>query len=312
MTGSQKTTALRGLVFNIQRYSLHDGSGIRTLVFLSGCPLRCTWCSNPEGQSCAPQLAYDVRRCIGREACGEACQRVCPVSAIHPAGDGKVRLDLAACTTCGECVVVCPPRALERLGDGMSVEEVLDAVEHDGPFFARSGGGITLSGGEPLVQAEFSARLLESARARGLRTALETSGCVPWADLGGACRHADEVFYDVKCMDAGRHREATRVGNERILLNLRRLCEHFPGLPIVVRTPIVPGFNDAPEAIRAICAFLEGLSGRVRYELLPYHRFGEPKYRKLGRVYPLAELEPPSAERMAELRQVVEESGLAA
>ncbi len=300
----------RGLVFNVQRFSLHDGSGIRTLVFLNGCPLRCQWCSNPEGQTCAPQLAYDADTCIGREACGAACQRACQDDAIHPTDDGKVRVDLTACTACGECVLVCPPRALERLGESMSVAEVLDAAEHDSAFFARSGGGLTLSGGEPLVQADFAARLLEAARARGIGTALETSGCAPWSDLEKVCRHADEIFYDLKCMDSERHRQGTEVGNERILDNLRRLREEFPELPVVVRTPIVPGFNDAPEDVRSICDFLTALPGAVRYQLLPYHRFGEPKYRKLGREYPRPDLEPPSPEQMAALRRVIEESGL--
>lgn len=298
------------MVFDLQRFSLHDGSGIRTLVFLKGCPLRCGWCSNPEGQACAPQLAYDAARCIGRAACGEACQRACEASAIHPAAGGGVEVDLAACTVCGSCVPACPSHALELLGEGMSVDEILELVERDGLFFARSGGGLTLSGGEPLLQADFAANLLAEARRRGIDTALETSGCVPWHDVKRVCRHVDQVFYDVKCRDPQRHREATGVGNERILDNLRRLRKAFPQLPVVVRTPVVPGFNDSPEEIRAICDFLRVLPGPLRYELLPYHRFGEPKYRKLGLEYPLPELEPPSAERMAALRRIVVEARL--
>jgi len=307
---ARRKDAGHGLVFNIQRYSLHDGSGIRTLVFLSGCPLRCNWCCNPEGQTCAPRLGYDAEKCIGREACGDACRKACEDSAIDLAADDKVWINQGACTGCGECVVVCPPRALERFGDGMSVDEVLDAAEHDAPFFARSGGGITLSGGEPLVQAEFATRLLESAHDRGIDTALETSGCVPWSHLENACRHADQVFYDVKCMDPERHMEGTGLRNERILENLRRLRERFPELPVTVRTPVVPGFNDAPGEIRAICDFVAALPGTVRYEILPYHHFGESKYRKLGLTYPLPEVEPPSAEQMAVLQRIVDESGL--
>jgi pyruvate formate lyase activating enzyme len=301
----------RGLVFDVQRYSLHDGSGIRTVVFMKGCPLRCAWCSNPEGQTCAPQLAYDAAKCIGRAACGEACQRACEVSAIHPAQGEKVEVDLTACTACGSCVPVCPSLALELLGEGMSVEDVLERVERDGLFFARSGGGVTLSGGEPLLQADFSARLLEAARERGIHTALETSGSVPWSDVEKVCRHADQVFYDVKCLDAERHRQATGVGNGRILENLRRLRETFPDLPVVVRTPVVPGVNDSPDDIRAICEFLRGLAGPVCYELLPYHRLGEQKYRKLGMPYPLPGIAPPAPECMAALRRVVEAAELA-
>ncbi len=298
--------AERGLVFNIQKFSLHDGSGIRTLVFLKGCPLRCAWCSNPEGQTCAPQLAYDERRCIGRTACRDACRRACPVDAIAARDDGKVAIDLDRCTACGECVLVCPSRALERLGDSLTVDEVLDVVEQDGAFYARSGGGLTLSGGEPLTQAAFAARLLEAARARGIDTAIETTGYAHWADLEKVCRHANQVFYDVKCLDPDRHREGTGVENPRILENLRRLCEAFPELPVVVRTPVIPGFNDAPEAIRAIARFVAGLPRPVRYELLPYHRFGEPKYRELGRALPMPDVAPPSPARMAELERVAD------
>jgi len=298
-------------VFNIQKFSLHDGSGIRTLVFLKGCPLRCAWCSNPEGQSCAPQLAYDERKCIGRPACGDACRRACPVDAIaarQDGPDGKVEIDLDRCTACGECVLVCPSRALERLGESMTVEEVLEVVEQDSAFYARSGGGLTLSGGEPLTQAAFAARLLEAAQARGIDTAVETTGYAHWSELERVCRHANQIFYDLKSMDPERHREGTGVENGRILENLRRLCEVFPALPVVVRTPVVPGFNDSPAAIRAIAGFVGELPRPVGYELLPYHRFGEAKYRELGRDYPLAEVQSPSEEQMAELSRVADEA----
>jgi len=207
-------------------------------------------------------------------------------------------------------VPVCPSQALELLGEGMSVDEILEQVERDGLFFARSGGGLTLSGGEPLLQVDFAVRLLQEAGRRGIHTAMETSGCVPWHDVERVCRHVDQVFYDVKCVDAERHREATGVANGRILENLRRLRETFPELPVVVRTPVVPGFNDSPDEIRAICDFLAGLPGSLRYELLAYHRFGEPKYRKLGNEYPLPGVEPPPPERMDALRRIVEEAKL--
>jgi pyruvate formate lyase activating enzyme len=294
----------------VQRYSLHDGSGIRTVVFLKGCPLHCQWCSNPEGQTCAPQLAFDAAKCIGRAVCGEACQRSCEDSAIRPVAEDKISVDLAACTACGACVLACPSQALDLLGDSMSVEEVLELVERDGLFFARSGGGLTVSGGEPLLQADFVTRLLEEARRRGIDTAMETSGCVPWHDVEKACQHLDQLFFDVKCMDSERHREATGVGNGRVLENLRRLREKFPELPVVVRTPVVPEFNDSPEEIRAICEFLGSLPGAIRYELLAYHRFGEPKYRKLGQPYPLPDAQPPPPERMEALWRIVEDAQL--
>lgn len=304
----QRTDADRGLVFNVQKFSLHDGSGIRTLVFLKGCPLRCAWCSNPEGQFCAPQLAYDERKCIGRQACQDACRRECPVEAIAARGDGKVEISLDRCNACGQCVGVCPSRALELLGESLTVEEVLEVVEQDSAFYVRSGGGLTLSGGEPLTQSAFAARLLAAAQARGIDTAIETSGYAHWSDLEKICPHVNQVFYDLKSMDSEKHRAGTGVGNERILENLLRLCKVFPDLPVVVRTPVVPGFNDSSAEIRAIAAFVGGLPRPVRYELLPYHRFGELKYRGLGRNYPLPEIQPPSEEQMASLARIADEA----
>jgi pyruvate formate lyase activating enzyme len=292
----------RGLVFNIQKFSLHDGSGIRTLVFLKGCPLACRWCSNPESQSFAPELAYNAEKCIGTDECGE-CRPVCASGAIGERGDGKVEIDRGLCDDCGECVDRCPSRALELFGKSMSVDEVIGVVEEDGGFYARSGGGLTVSGGEPLSQAAFVSRLLQRARGRGIDTALETSGLCGWTDLREACAHLDQLFFDVKCLDPARHERGAGVANAVILANLRRVCEEFPELAITVRTPVVPGFNDSAEEIGAIARFLEALRGDLCYELLPYHRFGEVKYRQLGRAYPLPDLAPPSPQHMKRLRE---------
>ena len=186
----------------------------------------------------------------------------------------------------------------------MSVDEVLDAVEEDSSFYARSGGGLTLSGGEPLSQAAFAVELLKAARGRGIDTALETSGHCRWADLREVCHQLDQVFYDVKCLDCARHQDHVKVGNRLILDNLRRLCEHFPDLEVVVRTPIIPGFNDSPEDVAAVAAFVDDLPGFRRHEILPYHGFGAPKYRQLGWEYPLGDLQPPTEEQMSRLREV--------
>lgn len=293
----------RGLIFNIQKFSLHDGSGIRTLVFLKGCPLACRWCSNPEGQGRSPELAFDANKCIGIAEC-DRCAAACRAGAIAESDDGKVRIDRDLCDDCGDCVDACPGVALELLGRSMSVAEILDAVEEDSSFYARSGGGLTLSGGEPLTQARFAARLLDAARGRGIDTALETSGQCRWEDLREVCRRVDQVFYDVKSADSAKHEDYVHVGNGLILENLRRLCEQFPDLPVVVRTPIIPGFNDSPGDVRAIADLVRGLSGSRRLELLPYHGFGEPKYRRLGKDYSLRELEPPTEAQMARLRGV--------
>ena len=292
----------RGRVFNIQRFSLHDGSGIRTLVFLKGCPLACKWCANPEGQSFGPELAYSPDKCIGTAECNR-CMEVCDVGAIGRREDGKVEIDRETCSDCGRCVEACPSKALEIFGKSMGVDDVIRIVEEDGRFYARSGGGLTLSGGEPLSQTEFALELLKAAQGRGIDTALETSGLCRWEDLESVCRHVNQIFFDLKTLDGRKHEEATGVGNGRILDNLRKLCATFPEMPVVVRTPVVPDFNDSPEDIRNIAEFLEALPGTVAYELLPYHRFGEGKYQQLGRVYPLAGLEPPCKERMEALRR---------
>jgi pyruvate formate lyase activating enzyme len=298
----------RGRIFNIQKFSLHDGSGIRTLAFLKGCPLACRWCSNPEGQSPFPELAFNPSKCIGTIECGR-CVRSCTAGAIAHSADGKVRIHREVCSNCGECVDACPSTALELLGKCMGVDEVLAVVEEDSSFYARSGGGLTLSGGEPLAQAGFAREILKAARSRGIHTALETSGHGKWDDLREVCRHVDEVFYDVKSMDSAKHEEHVGVGNRRILANLRKLAEHLPDLRIVIRTPIVPGFNDLPGDVEAIADFIAGLPGSRRYELLPYHGFGAPKYRQLGRRYLLGELESPSEERMRRLREVAGAEG---
>jgi pyruvate formate lyase activating enzyme len=293
-----------GLIFNIQKFSLHDGSGIRTLVFLKGCPLGCRWCSNPEGRAHLEELAYNLDKCIGVAECGECIPR-CELGAIERREDGRVEVKRERCNHCGLCVEACPSMALELFGKPMSIEDVLEVVEEDSRFYARSGGGLTLSGGEPLLQARFARDLLEAAQRRGIDTALETSGHGRWDDLEHLCRHVDQVFYDVKCMDPEKHKREVGVGNKLILENLRRLCEQFKGLHIAVRTPVIPGFNDSPGEIEAIASFVADLPGSCQYELLPYHGFGEPKYRHLGLEYPLRDLSPPTEEQMARLRKIV-------
>ncbi len=293
----------RGLVFNIQKFSLHDGTGIRTLVFLKGCPLSCRWCANPEGISPSVELAFDPAKCIGTGECGR-CLEACPCGAVRPSPHGgRVEIDRTRCGACGLCADACPSRALERVGRWMTVEEVLREVEEDSGFYARSGGGLTLSGGEPLLQAAFSVEVLRAARGRGIHTALETSGSCPWEDLEAACSLADEVFFDVKALESAKHRAGTGVPNERILENLRRLCARFPDRLLRVRTPVIPGYNDTPADIRAIAEFLEALPGPVAYELLPFHRFGESKYGRLGKPCPLEGLASPSPGLMASLKR---------
>ena len=292
----------QGVVFNIQKFSLHDGEGIRTLVFLKGCPLRCRWCSNPEGMKPRPELAYKRTKCIGMDECG-FCENACPQGAMGHDGEGLAVVDRNRCDDCWACDEACPSKALVMLGETMSVDAVLDVAEEDSVFYARSKGGLTVGGGEPLSQPGFARKLLLTARERGFRTALETSGQGRWEDLERICQHVDHVHYDIKCLDDKRHREFTQVGNDRILENLNKLGRRFVDLPITVRTPIVTGHNDTVSDIAAIAEYVGQLPGKLSYELLAYHAFGATKYEQLGLSYCLEGLKPPDDQVMDVLRE---------
>lgn len=274
------------LVFNVQHYSLHDGPGIRTIVFLKGCPLRCRWCANPESQRLTAEVSYTQNNCLGKEKCG-LCAVSCPAAAISWAG-GKAHINRSLCTGCLGCARACPSEAIKAEGRERSVKELLDMVERDGVFYRKGQGGLTVSGGEPLTHPDFLEVLLSGAKARRLSTAIETCGFGSYDALRRAARHLDTVLFDVKCLDSARHREQTGQGNERILENFERLCADFPDLPKLVRTPVIPGFNDSVEELTRIRRWVLGHSN-ASHEFLPYHRFGEGKYKALGRPYPLGE-----------------------
>ncbi len=297
----QRDREPKGLVFNIQKFSLHDGPGIRTIVFLKGCPLACVWCSNPEGQSASPELMLGADRCVSIEDC-DRCIVVCLEGAIGRDEKGELQIDRDSCDGCGDCAYVCPSKALEVSGDWVGVDEVIRIVEEDDAFYTRSGGGLTLSGGEPLAQGAFVLALLTAARGRGIDTAIETSGLCNWKTLRDAAPLADRIYFDIKCIDPQKHERVTGVSNRKILENFRRLRAELPDCEVVVRTPVIPGVNDTEPEIREIAAFVEEAGGASAHELLPYHGFGEPKYAKLGRHYRVAQLEPPSEERMKALR----------
>ena len=279
----------RGMVFNIQKYSVHDGPGIRTIVFLKGCALSCRWCSNPESQKREPELAFNAGRCLGVSKCGH-CIVACPHGSITLGDDDKLNIDRSRCAECDlPCAAACPAQGLLVYGKERTVDDVLNVVEQDMAFYARSGGGLTLSGGEPLLQGEFAVALLREARTRRIKTAVETCGMVSPDTIREAAPYLNYVLFDIKHMDSAVHEAQTGLPNRRILENFRILAEEFPDLPILARTPIIPGFNDSEEAIAAIAGFLKPVE-RVEYEMLPYHRLGTQKYQFLDRPVPMGDV----------------------
>ena len=282
-----------GLVFNIQKYSVHDGPGIRTIVFTKGCPLACRWCSNPESQKPQPQMAFNPTRCISPAKCN-FCIPACPYGSIR-AVNGALDIDCTHCNDCETiaCASACPAQSLIVYGKNRTVEDVLHVVAQDSIFYSRSGGGMTISGGEPLFQKKFALALLREARRRRIKTAIETCGCVPWETMEEAAPLLNNILFDVKHTDSEKHKWATGRGNELILSNLKKLSETFPDKPVLVRTPVIPDFNDDDETARSIGRLLKGYAN-VSYEALPYHRLGTQKYMFLGREYPMGEVSLPA------------------
>ena len=278
-----------GLIWNIQRFNVHDGRGIRTLVFFKGCPLRCKWCANPEGGRHVPEMKFLPDRCVG---CGH-CAAVCETGAAPGKNGG--RLLRRQCIGCGHCAQVCPSGALALLGRWMSVQEILSEVLRDWAFYRRSGGGITLSGGEALMQADFAAELLKQARLEGLDTAVETCGAVPYENIEAVRRDVGTFLFDLKAMDGEQHRLLTGMDNDLILQNAKRLSE--TGARVVFRTPVIPSVNDSEENIGRAARFAADC-GAAGYELLPYHELGAGKYPSLGLNYPLSQIRVPSPEDM--------------
>ncbi len=274
-------------------------------MFLKGCPLHCLWCSNPESQQHVPQLGFIASRCVGADGgCGGACISVCPVSALQLGAGNKPVIDWQTCDACGRCTQACPEGALEVVGRDMSVDEVLAEVEKDRPFYRRSGGGITIGGGEPLLQHHFTSALLEAAHGVYLHTALETSGFAAWEHFESVLAHVDLLQIDFKHLDPVRHRELTGQSNELIIDNLNRVLSVKSPRDVVVRFPVIPGCNDSVETIRAMAEFVMGI-GFTQIELIPYHKMGVSKYAQYGMAYPLVECESPSESDMARLRDVV-------
>lgn len=292
----------RGTVFNIQKFSVNDGPGIRTVVFMKGCPLHCAWCANPESQSARPQILWDKRKCIHCQQCTENCH----LSAISFHED-HFHVDDTICDSCSLCVRECPAAALKKEGERNTVQEVLNIVEQDRAFYEESGGGITLSGGELLMQPRFAENLLKAAHENGLHTACETTGFAQKDTFAKIMKHVDWIYMDLKHWDPHKHKEGTGVFNEIIIENMKYAIDQ--GYDVHVRIPVIPGFNDTIEDAGHFAETLRK-AGTDEVQLLPFHQFGENKYDMLDCSYAYGNKKAYHPEDLEEYRKAFEKFGV--
>lgn len=300
---------MTGTIFDISHYMLEDGPGIRTNVFVKGCPLRCKWCSNAYGLEKRIQLSYKAQKCVG---CGK-CIQICPENAITWNEKKSVVVQkFEKCRQCLCCVQVCNFQARAQVGIEKTVEEVVKAVLDDRMFYRRSGGGVTLSGGEILGQADFVGEILKKCVYYGIHTAIETSGYGKWEDLKRILGYTKLVFLDCKCMNREKHKALTGVGNEIILENIVKTaqwCEKH-GKQLIIRLPLIPTLNDDDINVRDTAKFVKELRGKPLLNVLPYHNFGASKYETIGKRYPTEDLQPQESEDMQRIKKIFEEVGV--
>jgi pyruvate formate lyase activating enzyme len=313
-----KENVVSGLVYDIQGFSVQDGPGIRTTVFLKGCPLRCPWCHSPESQNFKPQLCWMKMHCVGITACG-ACMGVCPKNAIS-LGDVVFsasrqeniqlpKVEKKNCDDCGLCASSCPADALYICGKEYTVKEIVTRIKKDLPFYQKSGGGVTISGGEALCQLEFTREALESCANEGIHTALDTTGYAEWNDVETILPYTGLFLYDLKHMDTGLHKQVIGVGNEKILANATRIAQ--AGGKLQIRVPVIPNYNDNPENFRKLGNFCKELGdGLTVIQLLPYHNFGVMKYERLMTGTKVLEAPPMPEEKVERLAEILKEMDL--
>jgi len=282
-----------GRICNIQPFSIHDGPGIRTVVFMKGCNLRCYWCHNPESQEYRTTIAFYPHKCIG---CNE-CASVCPM-----AQDGKAAFFSEDCLRCGKCAQSCFAEAVTAIGEDISLSALVQKCAKDQEVFASSGGGVTFSGGEPLLQPDFVAAAMKALKEQGIHTAVETAICVPWENVEKLLPWCDLFLCDLKSADSLKHKQATGVGNEKIIENLEKLSK--TGKPLEIRTPVIPDFNDTKEDIARIRAIIRSFGVQIPHKLLPFHNMCSGKYESQGRQFIAAQLPEPSARMISELDAV--------
>lgn len=289
---------MKGRITSLQRMSIHDGPGIRTVVFMKGCNMRCKWCHNPETWSPTSQMQYIEEKCIHCHTCLIAC----PQQAIQ-SEEGRLNIDHHLCSVCGTCANVCSTQALSMVGESVSVVELWSRIEKDIPYFRSSGGGITLSGGEPLLQKDFVKEILRLCREKNIHTAIETNLSRDWEVIEELLPWVDVWMCDLKILDSDKHKQWTKIGNEIILQNIKKMGERK--VPIIVRTPIIPQVNDTEEDIELICQYLAPFADSISYELLGFHTLGFPKYESLGMSNELIEEKCLSKERLNTLEQIL-------